>query len=174
MPADRKQFKKSSQRFFDRLDAWSPDADFVNTYRDAIDESELKRKTRRYGRIIDDAAKAARARVMRGDFIPGAPCSVISNAALYYLFTGDRKALGWAKKALDVLERFERPHWCYVTLIGHVEVDLQTASVTRALALMRSCFADILDDRTRRRLDRIAVERCLKPGLQAQRTQKYF
>jgi hypothetical protein len=98
----------------------------------------------------------------------------MTGAALYYLFTGDRKALGWAREALDALDAFERPHFCYITLVGRVDIDLQTASVTRALAAMRACFAGALDPETARRLDRIAVKRCLGPALEALRTRKYW
>ncbi len=178
MPADRKQFRKADQRYFTRLDQWQPDpSGFVNLFRDALPEGEAKRKAARYPEIIARAAESARVKVESGlddDALRGRATGKMTSAALYYLFTGDRKALKWAREALDALNAVKRRHFCYITLVGRVDIDLQTASVTRALAAMRACFGDALDADTARRLDRIAVNRCLRPALEAQRTRKYW
>ncbi|MBI2951156.1 hypothetical protein HYY27_03630, partial [bacterium] len=178
MPADRKQFRPSDRKFFARLDRWQPDpAHFVNLHRDALTEDEAKRKAARYPGVLAGAARQARSRLDPGlslDDLRSRATGKMTGAALYYLFTRDRKALGWAREALDALDAFERPHFCYITLVGRVDIDLQTASVTRALAAMRACFADALDPETARRLDRIAVKRCLGPALNALRARKYW
>ena len=178
MPADRAQFRKSVQSYFTKMDRWAPTLEgFVNIYRDAIAPGDLERKAKRYPKVIERAGNQARRKLGAGasaDELRRQATSKMSDAASYYLFTGDRKALDWAKEALDVLDAFERPHWCHITLIGSTDVDLQTAGVTRALSAMKACFADVLDLETDRRLNRIAIERCLKPGLEAQRTRKYF
>lgn len=178
MPADRQQFRKADQRFFTRLDQWQPDpSGFVNLFRDALTEGEAGRKAARYPEIIAKAAESAKVKVESGlddDALRTRATGKMTSAALYYLFTGDRKALKWAGEALDALDAVKRPHFCYITLVGRVDIDLQTASVTRALAAMRACFGDALDADTTRRLDRIAVTRCLRPALEALRTRKYW
>ena len=178
MPADRKQFRQTDRKFFARLDLYQPDpSGFVNLHRDALTDGEAARKAARYPGVLAGAAKQARSRLdpnLSPDDLRSRATGKMTGAALYYLFTRDRKALSWAREALDVLDAFERPHFCYITLVGRVDIDLQTASVTRALAAMRACFADALDPDTARRLDRIAVKRCLKPAIEALRTRKYW
>jgi len=178
MPVDRKQFPKAAQRFFSNLDDWQPDpVGFVNLYRQALSEAEADRKVGRYPDVVALAADQARARIDAGvdkETIIGRISAKINNAALYYLFTGDRKALRWADDGLKALEAYERPNFTYITLVDRVDVDLRTAGVARALAAVKSCFGDALDDRTARRVDRLAVDRCLRPALEAFRTRKYW
>ncbi|MDP6778200.1 MAG: heparinase II/III family protein [Candidatus Latescibacteria bacterium] len=178
MPADRAQFRKAVQSYFAKMDRWTPGPEgFANLCRDALGVDEVARKAKRYPRVIQRAADQARCKLDGStgpDRLRRQATSRMSDAAFYYLFTGDRKALGWAREALDVLDSFERPHFCHITLIGSTDVDLQTAGVTRALSAMKACFADILDAETARRLNRMAIKRCLMPGLEAQRTRRYF
>ena len=178
MPADNTQFRPSVRRFFTRLARWQPDPErFVNIHRDALPADELERKAKRYANVIAKAAHQARIKpdmASDWDTLVGAATSKMTNASLYYLFTGSKSALRWATEALDMVADCERPHFCYSTLIGKVDIDLRTAGVTRALATMRTCFADVLDADTRRRLDRIAIQRCLRPAREALRARKYW
>ncbi|MDA0747142.1 MAG: heparinase II/III family protein [bacterium] len=175
MPADRTLFRKNIQKFFTNLDRWQPDPE--NFYRDALEPGEAEQKAKEYPDLIVQTAKQARAKVdpnLDLDTLRAHALGKMNSASLYYYFTGNRKALKWAIDALDILDTFERPHFCYITLIGRVDIDLQTASVTRALSAMRSCFADALDEKTAHRLERIAIIRCLQPALEAMQTRKYW
>lgn len=178
MPADRNQFRKNVRGFFTRLDRWQPAAaQFANIYRDAMQPGEIKKKAGRYSDLVTQAKEQARIAATDAtdlDALRAQALRKMNHASLYYLFSSDKKALTWAREALDVLDRFERPHFCYITLVGRVDIDLQTAGVTRALSLMRCCFADALDEKTAHRLERIAIDRCLKPSLEAMRTHKYW
>lgn len=178
MPVDCAQFRQAARKFFTRLARWQPDpAGFVNICRDALAAGEAERKAKRYAELIAKAADQARVELAPGkgwDALVGDAAGKMTNASLYYLFTGDREASVWAEEALDVIAGCKRPHFCYSTLIGSVDIDLRTAAVTRALATMRSCLADGLDADVNCRLDRIATERCLRPALEALRTRKYW
>jgi hypothetical protein len=178
MPADRNPFARNARKYFELLEGWSPDpGGFVNVVRDALAPGEAERKSRRFPAIVARAAQGARVRIASGlddDALRARATGKMSAASFYYLFTGDRKALKWAAEALDALAAVRRPHFCYITLVGSVDIDLQTAGVTRALAAMRTCFAGALDPAVARRLDRMAVERCLGPALEALRTRKYW
>jgi len=137
---------------------------------------EAERKAKRYPGIVAKTAEQTRVKLDAGkswDALVGDAVGKMASASLHYLFTGDRRASGRAKEALEVIAGCDRPHFCYSTLIGSVDIDLRTASVTRTLATMRSCLAEAVDGGTRR-LDQIAVERCLRPALEALRTRKYW
>ena len=178
MPADRAQFRQAVRKFFTRLERWQPaPTAFVNIYREAMAAGEAERKAKRYPKVIAQTAERARVKLDAGrdwDTLVGDATGKMTNASLHYLFAGDGRASGWAKEALDVVAGCERPHFCYSTLMGSVDIDLRTAAVTRALATMRGCLADALDDDSRCRLNKLAVERCLRPALEALRTDKYW
>ena len=178
MPVDRTQFRRTVRKYFTRLERWQPaPTGFVNVCREALTLREAERKAKRYPKTITKAAEQARVKLdpqKDWDGLVGDAAGKMVNASLCYLFTGDRRASSWAKEALDVIAGCERPHFCYSTLIGSVDIDLRTAAVTRALATMRSCFADALDADSGRRLTQLAAERCLRPALEALRTHKYW
>lgn len=178
MPVDRRQVRPSSRRFFKKLDRWNPGAaGFPNTHRDWMLPGEARRKVRRYAAVLAEVEARMRPRLEAG----GDPLNLLTravarmtDASLFHLLTGERSAFRKAQEALDVLEACPQPHFCYVTLIGSVDIDLRTASVTCALAAMRNCFAEELDAGTARRVERAATERCLAPALSALRARRYF
>lgn len=178
MSVNRGQFRKSVRSYFKDLDRWRAGPRVIpDIFTDSLSPSEIRRKASRYRNVLDECAKSAREKISP-DLDWDHACHPVSakmfNASLHYLFTGDRRALSWCKDALGRLERCKRKYFCYSTCIGRTDVDLRTASVTLALAAMKGCFTGILDDDTLRRMTRLAVKRCLRPGLQGLRESKYF
>ena len=169
--ADRTQFSRRAQRFFEAFDAWQPAGAFADIFRGALPEGELARKAVRYRKLVDRLAANVRGKLkLQGDWDRhgGAVTARIAGPAMYHLFTGDGRYMRKAVEALDPLERCPQPYFCQSVCVGASDVDLQTASVIRALARMKSAFGEALDARSQRRLRTAAVERCLRPGLEGQ------
>ncbi len=169
---------RTDRDFLESFHRWSAaPGPWVNIYRDAIPCDELALKRKRFRKVIEAAGRQAQEPLdasLDWDVLIKPTTRKMTDAALFYLFTGDRRAIGWADDALQVMAACERPHFCYSTLIGMVDIDLRTAAVIRSLAIMRSCFGDALPPALHRRLQRLALDRCLQPGLEAFRHETYW
>ena len=108
MSVDRTQFRQAVRTFFTRLERWQPDPEeSVNICRDALAVGETEEKAKRYAQVIAQAAEQARVELdveKDWDALVGGAGSKMGNASLYYLFTGEEQALGWAREALDVMD----------------------------------------------------------------------
>lgn len=180
MIPNRKTFKPRARRFFKDLDAWhgslkqGPDPDIL---RNALLSGELEKKASRHKTLLNQTATSLSGKLDRSldwDLLCPQTAGKMMTASFHYLLTGERRALRWAIDALETMEACDRRHFNYSTLTGRVEIDLRTASVTKALATMQCAFGPILDVRMTRRVRRIALDRCLRPALEAMRTNKYW
>jgi heparinase II/III-like protein len=179
MAPDRKRCSPRARRFFRDLDAWhrnlksAPDPDIL---RSALQPAELEGKAGRHRALISQSVSSLQKKLDRSldwDLLWLQTVQKMTTASIYYLFTGERRALRWAVDALECMETCKRRHFNYSTLTGTVDIDLRTASVIRALSCMQCAFGRILDARLKRRVKRTAVDRCLRPALAAMRSRKY-
>ncbi|HOX05915.1 MAG TPA: heparinase II/III family protein [Planctomycetota bacterium] len=176
MLTDRRAFGPSARRCFRDFDAWraglqgaAPGADFL---RAALPARELAAKSRCYRREIAAAAAALRAKPS-ADF--WATIARIENASFHYLLTGEPKALSWALAGLEVLEAWKDRYFTYhVNLRAGTEMDLWTAAAVKAMGIMRAAFDPVMDDEVRARLRRTALDRVLRPALEALRVRRYW
>ena len=110
MTVDRKNFQKRERLFFERFDKWKKGADSVpeiDLLRAPLNTGELSRKKRRYRSLLENNAKSLRRKLDRSiewDMLVLPTVAKMTDASLYYLFTGKRQALRWAIDALEVLE----------------------------------------------------------------------
>lgn len=177
MAVNRAQFAPANRRFFADFDRWKLDpANVPNIFRDPIGVDELRLKARRHKKVLDAAEALTRKPVdttIDWDRYHGPTTNNMARAARHYLFTGEKRALDWALQALHEIELCKRPHFTYSTCMGVMDLDLRTATVVHVLAMMRCAFDGLLDEKTKRRIDRIAIDRCILPGLEAMRTKRY-
>ena len=176
MAIDRKKFSASDQAYFHAWDSWQPTGDPANIFSDLLSPDEIQRKLKKHRPLLDKALAAAQSEVdlsQDWDQVHWSVFSQMQSAALYYLFTGDQQAVAPALAALTALEQCERPYWSFSSCIGVLDMDLRTAEATLCLAMMKACMGGALDPETRRRLSRLMVERCLQPGLAAERDKTY-
>ena len=177
MPVNRSTHSRADRRFFAHLDRWSLDrVGAPNVFRDAFDAEEIALKRRRFAHVLRSVEKTIAKPIDRSldwDAKWGPVIHKMAKSGLYFLFTGDRRTIKWAKEALDEVERCPRPHFTYSTCMGVLDLDLRTSAVTESLAMMRWCFEGELDDATLRRMTDIVIERSLRPGLEAMRKKTY-
>jgi hypothetical protein len=177
MAVKRSKLSALDLSFFKALDRWSPPAGgAANIFVSPVTREELDIKRERFADVIADTVEKTQVGVdPRGewDHIWGKPVvNRMERASLYYLFTGDDRAIVWAKEALEAMVLCPRPHFTYSTCLGVMDLDLRTAGVVEAVAMMRSVMGHKLDDATLKSMDHIIVERCLKPGLREMRLGK--
>lgn len=186
MSINRKQFGTSDLAFFTAFDRWgkmdalarasaSP-AIRPNIITLAQSPEEVLFKRKHYRPILDGALKSAQGKIdLRQDWdvIHWSVFDKMQGAALYYLYTGDKKAIAPAVEALSILEQCKREYWSFSSCIGVLDMDLRTAEVALSLTMMKCCMGDALDGSVLKRLSTVIVERCLRPGLEAERNKTY-
>ncbi len=176
MAIHRKAFKPAELAFFKAFDRWERSGPPPNIFRDVLSPEEIRIKADRYPAVLK-----AEYDLMMKPLDPkedwDSRCAKVfhkaQRAALYYLFTGDRRAIPPALEALTAFETCPRPYWTFSSCIGVLDMDLRTAEVALCLAMMKSCFGEALDAGVRRRMADLMVNRCLKPGLAAERAKTY-
>ena len=177
MPPDRDALKPSSREYFRQLDAfWAAGGRAVDPFRNFLSPAERALKARRYRGVIAKGFAQVRRpldRALPWDQLCFKTFGKLATAALVYEFARDPRALPAALDAVATLEACERRFWTYSSCLGILDMDLRTAEAALCLAQARSCFGDALDAATRRRLSRLVLERCLTPGLDAERRRLY-
>lgn len=190
MSVNRRQFGRSDLGFFHAFDRWlAQDAprhrrraasvagqSQLNVFAAAQSPEEVRFKRAHHRAVISGALKSAQSPIDLGkdwDVIHWAVFSKMQSAALYHLYTGDKRAIGPAVEALGILERCDRKYWSFSSCIGVLDMDLRTAEVALSLAMMKACMGDALDAGVRKRLAKLIIERCLRPGLKAERNKTY-
>lgn len=171
------EHRSSDRAYFRAFAHWQPGAVTPDPFRDFLSPAEIRLKAERYPALLAAARRKLRQPLdLKQDW--DALCfklfAKLENATLYGLFTGDRQvAVPAALACLDALERCERPYWTFSSCIGILDMDLRTAEVALQLSLMKCVLGDALTPEAHRRLARLMVERCLRPGLEAERRQSY-
>jgi hypothetical protein len=95
------------------------------------------------------------------------------DAAYYYRFTGEARALAWAEEALAACERCDRPHYTYSSCLGVLDIDLRSGELALGMAMTRWAFGAALPAALLERLTAQLLPRLLTPGLHAMRTRQY-
>ena len=176
MTIERGQFRTSDLAYLRAFDRWKPGHTMPNIFTDWLSPDEIRTKVGTYRAVLDQTLVSAKKRVEPGqdwDVTCFQVFTKIQSAALYYLFTRDRRAMKPALDGLEALERCERPYWTYSSCLGVLDMDLRTAEAALSLATMKCCMGEALGAAARRRLARLVVDRCLGPGLEAERNKTY-
>ncbi|MBL8026750.1 MAG: heparinase II/III family protein [Fibrobacteres bacterium] len=149
----------------------------IDLLRSAIDKADYIRNAKKHPEIIKSTVKDLKKALdhsIEWDHLVRPVSLKIENASYYYLMTGDKKALNWALDGVKAIEACKRYTLNHSTFIGITDIDLQTAAIVKALAIMRSAFGSILDKDIQKRICYIAVERCLKPAIEGMRVKKFW
>ncbi|MEI7437334.1 MAG: hypothetical protein WCL16_11090, partial [bacterium] len=173
---NRKQFSAPELKFFKAFDKWQLKGAPPDIFTEWLRPGELQEKAARHPDVIRKTLKLIRKKVDYGqdwDALAFLVTGKMEKAALYYLFTGDKRVVPDALEALQALERCQRPYWTFSSCIGVLDMDLCTATAVYALALMKSAMGAALDAGVKQRLTRQIVDRILRPGLEAERHKTY-
>lgn len=176
MAVNRRQFKTSELSYFKAFDRWQLKGAPPNLFKDALAPDEIRIKADQYKPLLKteyDLMMAPLDMKEDWDSLCGKVFNKAQRASLYYLFTGDQRAIPPALEALKAFETCKRPYWTFSSCIGVLDMDLRTAEVSLCLALMKSCFGEALDAGVRRRMAALMVNRILKPGLAAEKNKTY-
>ncbi len=184
MSINRNQFRKSDRLFFKAFDQWVAKNRTLpagtarpNIFAAAQSHEEIRYKLAQHRAIIDAALKGAQQSKLDlskdWDVSQWTVFGKMQDACLHYLYTGDKRAIAPAVEALGALEKCDRPFWCFSSCIGVLDMDLRTAEVALSLSMMKCCMGDALDASVRKRLTKLMIERCLRPGLEAERNKTY-
>lgn len=177
MSINRKQFSAGELKFFKAFDRWQLRGAAPDVVRAAMAPGEIDIKLKEHRPLVDKAFELAKAKIdyrQDWDKTGWLTAAKIQNASLYYLFTGDRRAIPLAIEGLEALERCKRPYWTFSSCIGVLDMDLVTATCVQSLAIMKCCMGGALDAGVRKRLKRQIVDRILRPGLEAERHKTYL
>lgn len=176
MPVDRRQFKASDRAYFEAFDRWTLRGPPPPLFRSLQSPAEIALKKRRYRSVLREAFRSALVTVdltRDWDRVHWDVFNKMQRAALYYRFTGDRRAVKPAVEALAALEQCRRRYWSFSSCIGVLDMDLRTAEVALSLAMMRDYMEGALDAAILRRMRRLMFDRILRPGLEAERHKTY-
>ncbi len=176
MTINRRQFGKWDRDFFKSFDRWELKGTAPNIFTGLQSPDEIRFKLAHHRDIIDGALIAAQGKIDLSkdwDVIHWNVFGKMQNAALYYLYTGDKRAVAPAVEALTILENCDRKFWSFSSCIGVLDMDLRTAEVALSLSMMKCCMGEALEADVQKRLSRLMVSRCLKPGLAAERNKTY-
>ncbi len=176
MAIDRNQFTAAELTFFKAFDRWELKGNPPLVFTGWMQPGEAARKAAAHPELLEAAWKSLSVKLdpkLEWDHLVFQVLGRIQTASLYYLFTGDPKAIAPAVEALALLEACKRPYWTFSSCIGVLDMDLRTGELVRALGLMKCCMGPALEPSVRQRMKRQVVDRILRPGLLAERNKTY-
>jgi len=177
MPADRDLVRKRDRRFFRDYDRWRASSmPFCNVLTGAIPEPQRSANARRHRRVLARALADLQKPPdldQHWDHRTAHLARRIRSASLYYLLSGDGSALWFAAADLDHLLTCPEQFFCHSVCRGHQDVDLETAAVMEAAAVMELAFGDAMPSQLRQRLAETAINRGTLAGLAGLRDRRY-